>query len=205
MAETFFVDGKYLTPEQCKEIFGIPKKLENRQRKCLEMIEGNLIIDIGCYAGGFIAEAQNKFPGKKFIGVDYSYENIKIAKFIYPNLQNHFINMSVYTLGFEDNSVDCITFQEVIEHLEGAAMALKEINRVLKPGGTLIVSTNNAYYWRDKWLFYFAEIKNRLRSILHKPTTLKSVIYFDNVEWNRHIYCWTPSTLMTLLNESFAY
>ncbi len=25
-------------------------------------------------------------------------------------------------------------------------------------------------------------------------------IYFENVEWNRHIYSWTPDTLMTLLS-----
>ena len=43
--------------------------------------------------------------------------------------------MSIYDLDFKDASYDCVTMQEVLEHLEGAAQAVKEINRILKVGG----------------------------------------------------------------------
>lgn len=203
MDETFFIDGKYVTSEQCRELFG-KTALGERQNKCMKMLEGNLIVDIGCYAGGFIARAQKEYPEKQFVGIDYYLENIRLAKFLNPGIQDRFVQMSVYDLEFEDSSIDCITFQEVIEHLEGAAIALKEINRVLRPGGTLILSTNNAYYWKDKWFYYLSEIKNRLGP--NRSPQIRPLIYFENVEWNRHIYCWTPATLMTLLHvNGFEY
>lgn len=47
---------------------------------------------------------------------------------------------------FEDNRFDLIIFNEVFEHLRiNPIFTLKELNRVLKPGGTLILSTPNLY------------------------------------------------------------
>ncbi len=50
-------------------------------------------------------------------------------------------------LPFKDNSIDVVIFTEVIEHIEppGDFEALKELNRILKKQGTLILSTPNRY------------------------------------------------------------
>lgn len=47
---------------------------------------------------------------------------------------------------YKDNSVNFIIFNEIFEHLRiNPIDTLKEINRVLKPGGTLMLSTPNLY------------------------------------------------------------
>lgn len=48
-------------------------------------------------------------------------------------------------LPFEDNSFDIVTCREVIEHVEDEQKALKEIKRVLKPHGYLLITTPNLY------------------------------------------------------------
>lgn len=197
-AGTYFVDGRHLNEADCRAAFA-GATLGHRQRLCLDWIEGERVVDVGCYAGEFVVAILSRYPGKDVVGVDYDDENLKIAHLLHPDLSDRFRKMSAYELDFSDASVDTVSFQEVIEHLEGAAVAVKEINRVLKPGGVLILSTNNPYYWRDFAMFVAREISNGIRRLRGKHPILKPVIFFDNVEWNRHIYNWTPSTLLTLL------
>ena len=47
---------------------------------------------------------------------------------------------SVYELPFEDNTFDVALCMVVLEHLEDPRKAIAEIQRVLKPGGTVLVS-----------------------------------------------------------------
>src|SRR6516164_1775240 len=144
-SETYLVDGEPLSAEQCRALFGA-MSLSDRQAKVLDRIEGDTVIDIGCYSGLFVHEASRRFPAKSIIGVDYSDDLIRMARLIYPDVQDRFRQMSIYALDFADESVDCITLQEVLEHLEGAALAIKEINRVLRQGGVLVVSVPNPFY-----------------------------------------------------------
>ena len=53
------------------------------------------------------------------------------------------VDLSNEGLPFQDASFDLVTCTEVIEHLEHYRRILREIYRVLKPGGTLVLSTPN--------------------------------------------------------------
>jgi 2-polyprenyl-3-methyl-5-hydroxy-6-metoxy-1,4-benzoquinol methylase len=198
-SDFFIVDGKAVSAEECRRIFS-SFPLADRQWRCLDWIEGETVIDIGCYHGAFVDEVARRHPAKIVLGVDYDPENLRIARLLYP--RHLYLRSSVYALALADASVDCITFQEVIEHLEGAALAVKEINRVLKPGGVLVLSTPHSYYWRDIATFLVREMIDRVRG----RQRLRTTVYFETVEWNRHIYSWSPSTLLTLLaTNGFEY
>ncbi len=49
-----------------------------------------------------------------------------------------------------DASFDGASIIEVIEHITHAERLMNELNRLLKPGGTLLLSTPNAVWWRDR-------------------------------------------------------
>jgi len=49
-------------------------------------------------------------------------------------------------LPFNSNSIDVIVLGGVIEHLENPLKALREMNRVLKKGGILLMETPNPYF-----------------------------------------------------------
>jgi len=48
--------------------------------------------------------------------------------------------MSVTDLSFMDGSFDCVLCSEVLEHVEDDTKAITELRRVLKPGGTLVIT-----------------------------------------------------------------
>ena len=196
--EGFLVDGKHLTAEECRAAFAT-EILADRQIKVVERLEGHTIVDIGCYSGAFVAAAAQRFPDKRIIGIDYFEDNIRIAHLLHPEMAERFKRMSAYALEFSDDSIDCVTLQEVIEHMEGAASAIKEINRILKPGGALVISAPNPFFWHQMLMFFALEIRNSIARRLGRATRMVTQIYFGNVEWNRHIYAWTPDTMMTLL------
>jgi SAM-dependent methyltransferase len=196
----FLVDGRRVGEEECRRIFA-PGPLPDRMLRTAALVEGDVVIDLGCYAGAFVRHLADAAPGRRVIGVDYDAENIAIARMLHPDLE--FIETSVYGLELPDGSADCVAFQEVIEHLEGPGQALKEINRVLRPGGSLIVTTPNAYYWRHFRDFAISAAADRAR---RRPAGLADAVFHTESEWNRHIHAWTPSTLLTLVQgNGFEY
>jgi len=198
---TYLVDGKRLSADQCRALFA-GMALSDRHLKVLERIEGETVVDVGCFIGTFVREAGRRFPDRTVIGIDYSEDNIRIARLLYPEIADRFRRMSVYRLEMADASIDCITLQEVLEHLEGAALAVKEVNRVLKRGGVLIVSVPNPFYvWRIA-TFIGSEIRNAFRRWRGRPTWLDAEVLCEDVEWDRHVYAWTPQTLLTLLEKN---
>lgn len=202
---TYLFDGRHLTAGQCRALFtGMP--LSDRQSKVLNRIEGNTIIDVGCFTGAFVREASRRFPDKTVIGIDNFEDNIRIARLLFPEMQDRFQKMSVYRLEIADASADCVTLQEVLEHLEGAALAIKEVNRVLKKGGALIVSVPNPFYLWRIITFVCCEIGNAFRLWRGRPPRLSMEVLCKEIEWDRHVYAWTPTTLLTLLaTNGFEY
>ncbi|MBL7054025.1 class I SAM-dependent methyltransferase [Patescibacteria group bacterium] len=113
------------------------------------------ILDIGC--GLFPLFLTNtKFKEK------YGLDKIHSRKLEKSDvlLINHDIKQEK-KLPFEDNFFDVITMLAVIEHFEKkyATFTLKEIYRILKPGGTYILTTPN------KWTHSLLKIMARLKLI----------------------------------------
>ena len=202
---TYLFDGRHLTASQCRALLtGMP--LSDRQSKVLNRLEGHMIIDVGCFTGAFVREASRRFPDKTVIGIDNFEDNIRIARLLFPEMADRFQKMSVYRLEIADASADCVTLQEVLEHLEGAALAIKEVNRVLKKGGALIVSVPNPFYLWRIITFVCCEIGNAFRRWRGQPPRLSMEVLCKEIEWDRHVYAWTPTTLLTLLaTNGFEY
>ena len=103
-------------------------------------------LDFGCSAGTFIGCLN---PKKKSIGVDISIDQINYAKKEYKRKKHNFF-LSKLPLPFDDESFDVVTFLEVIEHCDDIQnnKIIKEIYRLLKPNGILIITTPNySSFW----------------------------------------------------------
>lgn len=204
-AANYRLDGHRLSADECRTLLAT-QPLQHRQLQVLARIEGDVVVDVGCGTGLFVREASRRHPDKTIIGIDYSDDTIRIAHLLNPQLAGRLRRMSAYRLEFPDGGVDCVTMQEVLEHLEGAAQAVKEANRVLRPGGTLVVSVPNPYYaWRIV-RFATAEFANVVRRRRGRASRLASEVLSQRVEWDRHVHAWTPPTLLALLEANgFTY
>ncbi len=87
---------------------------------------------------------------------------------------------------FEDNSFDCVTASEIIEHIIDDVAFLKECYRVLKPGGRLIVSTPNIAFIRDRaWLLFGYYQDNPMHVHLYTFDNIRTK--FESVGFNKII------------------
>ena len=64
-------------------------------------------------------------------------------------------NIEQQPLPFADNSFDGIIFNEIFEHLQNLLFVMREVKRVLKPGGTLLLSTPNLRSLNGLYNFLF--------------------------------------------------
>jgi len=107
-------------------------------------VTGDTIVDVGCGEGITLEKLLKAFPGKNILGVDAEAENIGICN----RHKLPVISGDVYQLPLENDSVDCVLFSEVIEHLDHPEQALAEIRRVLRPGGRVIIIFPNDFMFK---------------------------------------------------------
>ena len=97
------------------------------------------LLDIACGDGYGLSYLSNY--AKYVNGADISSEVILKAKEKYKEIYNIQLHVEdVTNMTFKDNAFDVVTSFETIEHVN-SELYLKEIRRVLKPGGKLILST----------------------------------------------------------------
>lgn len=116
----------------------------------------NIYLDLGCGEGDLVGRLTSHFD--KLIGSDIADNRLKIARKKNKSNKITFINNDLdKKLPYKDNSFDVITCLSVIEYVFDVYEFMKEVRRVLKPGGILILSTPNIAFLpeRIKLLFGF--------------------------------------------------
>lgn len=69
-----------------------------------------------------------------------------------------FVTGDATDMPFEDASFDMVTMFDLLEHVPDDAAVARETQRVLKPGGCVLVSTPNSERWRFPYYSAFAPI-----------------------------------------------
>ena len=107
---------------------------------CKDLPEKARIIDIGC-GDGFHLNLLQQYGKKNWVveGVDLDDRAIKMAQ--NRGLLVH--HGSVESIGLPNNTYDLAFMIQTIEHLEKPDEVLKSIYKILKPGGKLLIVTDN--------------------------------------------------------------
>ena len=155
-------------------------------RAALGAQPGERIIDVGCGPGFFISELLAEVgPEGAVAGVDSSPEMLAIARRRTegaPNVSLH--DGDALALPVPDGSFDAAICVQVLEYVEDVARALGEMNRVLRPGGRVVV-------WDVDWatLSWHSSDQARMARILEA--------------WDRHlVHPSLPRTLTRSLAEA---
>lgn len=132
------------------------------------------LLDLGCGAGNFLWEMKKR--GFEVYGIDPSSQACKLAR---ERLKNIF-NAELEEHHFPDNYFDVITVWHVFEHLPNPSITLKEIHRILKKDGILILETPN------------------INSLSFK--TFRK--YCFHLDIPRHLYHWSSETTREILRRN---
>lgn len=99
----------------------------------------NTILDVGC---GSAWVAQTFLPeNKNVISFDIALTNVQKARNIFPDKKHFGIAGDSFFLPIKSNSIDCVIASEIIEHVIDPKSFARELFRVVKPGGSLIITT----------------------------------------------------------------
>ena len=94
------------------------------------------VLDVGCGTGETLSFLKTIFPQARLVGVDVSGQAVKYTKH-----RGHGAKIAdALHLPFADGSFDTVLLLDVIEHIKDDAKVVKEAKRVLKPGGTIIIT-----------------------------------------------------------------
>lgn len=108
---------------------------------------GMSLLDCGCATGSITVGLAKAIEPGQVIGIDISALEIeraqaRAAKATISNIQFEVGN--IYHLDFPDNSFDALFSHNVLEHIGEPGRALREMYRVLKPGGIIGIRDTDA-------------------------------------------------------------
>ena len=186
----------------------VEKKRVKAIFKAINIKTGDCTIEIGCGAGNVIDKAS---PSKLF-GVDISFSVLRKAS---QRLNNnvHLIQGDAQNLPCKDMAFTYIICSEVLEHLLDPSAAIKEMARVLKTEGTVVISVPNEsminrikkiliHFGIFKWLFQdrgnYSDMSERMEDEWHLHAfELKEWLdlfrkHFKITHLRRVPFCWLP-------------
>jgi len=116
-----------------------PSHFQARRRFLLEHVAaGERVLDVGCGEGRFTSELVR--AGAHAIGIDVAQEPLRRALARHPQLELALVaEEGPWELA--DAAFDVVWAGEVIEHVADTAAWLSEVRRVLRSGGSLLLST----------------------------------------------------------------
>lgn len=133
---------------------------------------GQSVLDVGCGPGTISADIARLVEPGSVIGIDLSDEVIELAR--RGTEAAHCTNLSfqvgdVYDLQFADSSFDVVYAHQVLQHLSNPIRALREMRRVLVPGGLVAVRDGDygKFSWSpnsprlDRWMELYHDITKR--------------------------------------------
>jgi len=167
--------------------------------------KNKIVLDAGCGAG-YGSYLISKYGQSKLVeAIDISKETIKYAKSQYsePNINFHTDNILVLKT-IKDKTIDVVTNFEVIEHIKEQDIFLKQIKRVLKNDGVLIISTPNILNHPKGNKYHLKELKPNNFNILLKKYFKKVSILSQNFYLTQEINSINnPSTINLKTKNSF--
>jgi len=126
-----------------------------------QYVAGKVVLDIPAGTG---YGAKLLSPSSRYVGVDIDAESILWGREHYGSETKEFRQGDMTFLPVESKSIDILVCFEGIEHIVAKAAFVDEMYRVLKPGGTFIISTPNpanapGTFW-DKYMITPEELLN---------------------------------------------
>lgn len=141
--------------------------------------ENGRVLDVGCAAGYFLRVAREHGHDVHGVELSESIANEAIAALGEDRVFHGFLDDCIEARGWENHSFDLVTIWDVIEHVPDPQALLASIRRMIKPGGKLLLETQN--------------VASRFAAKMGKV--------WHHYKHDEHIYHFNPETLGRLLGD----
>lgn len=144
---------------------------------------GSSILD-ACCGVGFVTSCFS--PDYRIHGIDIQPEAIRFCQ---ENHKGAYAVDDVYGLSFADDAFDGVVINDAIEHLYDPRSALRELHRVIRPGGKLEICTENydSYLWLTLENTWYRVFGGNCKPYMHDV----------------HPYRFTPRIMKKMVGEFF--
>lgn len=176
----YYNSGYYASNNRCKSYFEgfLSRYFLSKRNKIISFKkEGGRILDVGCGSGDFIFSLSASNKQWDVYGVEPNMEGYNLGKL---KVRGHIFNKELPDCKFPNNYFDVVTMWHSLEHIYDPQQLLKEINRILKNDGVLIVAIPNS------------------KSIGFKV----SKEFWFHLDAPRHLYHYNEATIEKLLNKN---
>ncbi|GCE15381.1 class I SAM-dependent methyltransferase [Tengunoibacter tsumagoiensis] len=123
------------------------------------------VLDIGCGSGRLLRKAHVYWPETHLLGVDPAQKMLEVARKLTP--EAHFYQGSGEALPLEDASVDLALSTISFHHWHDQAAGVREVARVLRPGGYFLLADFTAPAWLT-WLYPRVHSTAQMRALFEQ-------------------------------------
>jgi len=138
--------------------------------KMVEKIKNKkLILDAGCGDGLLLSKISDCKP---IFGIDRNEESLKLAK---TKVSTPLVRGDIINMPFKNETFNGVILADVIEHVENDFLLIKEIHRVLRRKGRLIITTplkrkdgklQDRYHFREYSVHELCQLVNKLFGVI---------------------------------------
>ena len=165
--------------------------------KCVNQLHQSkgILLDIGAGTGDFLTVAKQN--GWQTIGVEPNDKAKKIA-------QTKGVEIIESTKSLKDHSIDIITMWHVLEHVPDIENQIKELKRLLKPNGSIIIAVPNfnsydAKYYDSYWAAF--DVPRHLWHFSKKA--IQSLFERENFHLEKALPMFFDAFYVALLSEKY--
>jgi ubiquinone/menaquinone biosynthesis C-methylase UbiE len=119
-----------------------------------ESLRGMRVLDAGCAAGPVAVTLADR--GAQVVGIDSSIALLELARALHVDVAFHQANLSQPMPFLEDGSFDLVFCSLTLHYIADWSVPLGEFCRVLRPRGTLLMSTHHPAMTTPMFDDYFA-------------------------------------------------
>ena len=162
---------------------GIDKKWRKKAINQLAESNPRKILDVATGTGDFAFEAMKRLDPEKLVGIDISDGMLDVGRQKIKDRKlddkMEFKNADSEALPFSDNQFDAVTVSFGVRNFQNLVPGLKEIYRVLKPGGHAVIlefSKPKGFPLKQIYFAYFKMIMPTVGKIISKDKAAYSYL-----------------------------